>query len=140
MQQCTRTEIDQTSVSHKWSPFLISIRSSFIPQNDPLSISLSQLSWFTHVVLTYLVYSVLRTFCYVLSVLNFRGLPTLCLHTWFILFYVLSVTYFLFSTFVVYPRCAYIPGLFCFTYFLFFFLFNIHTPAFPCCVATSCRS
>ena len=47
--------------------FLMSIRSSFIPQNELVSITLSQLSWFTHLLLSYLVYSVLRTFLFFFS-------------------------------------------------------------------------
>ena len=47
--------------------FLISIRSRFIPQNKPVSITLSQLLWFTHDLLSY---------------------------TWFILFYALYSFFF----------------------------------------------
>ena len=40
------------------------------------------------------------------------------------------------STFMLYTRPAFIPGLFYFTYFPLFF-FHIHTAVFPSCVATS---
>ena len=44
------------------SLFLMSIRPSFNPQNEPVSITLSQLSGFTHDLLSHLVYSILRSF------------------------------------------------------------------------------